>query len=662
MPFRHPTEVHPDGDECQWCDKGFEHWEGPRTGYEFTFTVQEIAGVLLSVGRGTTLRETASQMRQGAYRPRTFTRKRRFMKGGYSREARTITAYLDAFAPVILDAKLPKVWPDVVAIDSLPLRKRRLVMGEIVSVNAGEIMAAVDHFVRPSRPILSRVCGGKDGESWIDFLSSLPGQPRWVVADRGSEIEYAVRRCWPDAILYRCDEHLRRNARDWALEDGIDKWRKTKDAPHDLVMVKEDANDSRAWPPPRRRYFELHPVWRAILMCLRSPADWASFKAVVEEEVPPQKTNLRRWIADNEDLVLHQCELRRHNPDRPSSTGQAEAFLGIVRAAFLGRAGRFTNAARLDKVLGLMVLNRAAQARRATYQGLLRSHFLAHEGKSGVTNWRIWLDTKGATSLDRLMLEADLRTAVRTVDDASAHRQERQEAAIAADADAQLAAGRPLRRGRKRRPDETPRGTYFSVKGKMVADTDVGAEWHPTANGDRDPRTVRASSHVEAMWLCREHESLGHLHEWSAPIVQRTTHHTGCPWHLNRRVCSGNSLRATHPEIVEEWHPTLNGDLTPDEVFSGSPDEVWWVCRTDATHPAFHQRVSSRTRQFAGCPECAKEERRAAGRAKDAARQRRTRDLAKQARKAGISPARSGDASSAGASEPTGEHLLRIRR
>lgn len=327
MPLRHPTERHPDGGECQFCDKGYEPWEGPRVGHKFTFSVQEIADVLLSVGQGNALRETAWVLRHGAYRPRTFTRKHAFTRGTISREARTVTAYLDAFAPVILDAHTSVEWPEAVAIDSLPLRRRGMRRGEVVSLNAGEVMAAVDHAARPSRPILARVRGGKDAESWLDVLVSKTGQPRWVVADGGPEIEYAVGQAWPDAILYRCDEHLRRNARKWALEDGIGKWRKTAGAPPDMVMVKEEESEADTWPPKRHRYFELHPVYAAILTCLGSPAQWAHLKAVVEAEVPESKVGLRNWIADNEALVLQQCQMRQRHPGMPISTGQAEAFL-----------------------------------------------------------------------------------------------------------------------------------------------------------------------------------------------------------------------------------------------------------------------------------------------------------------------------------------------
>ena len=31
------------------------------------------------------------------------------------------------------------------------------------------------------------------------------------------------------------------------------------------------------------------------------------------------------------------------------------------------------------------------------------------------------------------------------------------------------------------------------------------------------------------------------------------------------------SLAETHPEVAKQWHPTLNGDLMPEDFSYGSP-------------------------------------------------------------------------------------------
>jgi hypothetical protein len=48
------------------------------------------------------------------------------------------------------------------------------------------------------------------------------------------------------------------------------------------------------------------------------------------------------------------------------------------------------------------------------------------------------------------------------------------------------------------------------------------------------------------------------------------------------------------PEIASEWHPTLNGDLTPDHVTAGSGKVAWWICPSNPDH-AYQARIAHRT-------------------------------------------------------------------
>ena len=40
----------------------------------------------------------------------------------------------------------------------------------------------------------------------------------------------------------------------------------------------------------------------------------------------------------------------------------------------------------------------------------------------------------------------------------------------------------------------------------------------------------------------------------------------------------GTSLKDIFPEIAKQWHPTKNGDLTPDMVSKSSSTKYWWIC------------------------------------------------------------------------------------
>jgi len=56
----------------------------------------------------------------------------------------------------------------------------------------------------------------------------------------------------------------------------------------------------------------------------------------------------------------------------------------------------------------------------------------------------------------------------------------------------------------------------------------------------------------------------------------------------------------THPEIAKQWHPTLNGELRPDEITSGSGRKVWWLCSQGHSH----QDSPNHKKAGRGCPVC----------------------------------------------------------
>ena len=39
-------------------------------------------------------------------------------------------------------------------------------------------------------------------------------------------------------------------------------------------------------------------------------------------------------------------------------------------------------------------------------------------------------------------------------------------------------------------------------------------------------------------------------------------------------ITKENCIATTHPQIAAQWHPTLNGELTPNDVREGSTDRV----------------------------------------------------------------------------------------
>ena len=123
----------------------------------------------------------------------------------------------------------------------------------------------------------------------------------------------------------------------------------------------------------------------------------------------------------------------------------------------------------------------------------------------------------------------------------------------------------------------------------------IASQWHPTKNGDLTPDQIPCYSPMTAWWRCEKG------HEWEARISSRTYYDQKCPYCAGKRVLPHfNDIATTHPRIASQWHPTKNGDLTPEDVSHGSNQKVWWL--GECGHE-WEAKVSQRT---AGgeCPEC----------------------------------------------------------
>ena len=87
--------------------------------------------------------------------------------------------------------------------------------------------------------------------------------------------------------------------------------------------------------------------------------------------------------------------------------------------------------------------------------------------------------------------------------------------------------------------------------------------------------------------------------------MDRTRGTNGCPYCGNKKVLAGfNDLASIEPEIAAEWHPELNGALTPEMVTAGSNRKVWWLCpEGHVWRTAISNRTNAKKRT--GCPVCA---------------------------------------------------------
>ena len=55
------------------------------------------------------------------------------------------------------------------------------------------------------------------------------------------------------------------------------------------------------------------------------------------------------------------------------------------------------------------------------------------------------------------------------------------------------------------------------------------------------------------------------------------------------------------PHLVKEWHPTKNGELTPNNLTRGSNKKVWWLC---SKGHSYERAPNTRTSHGTGCPYC----------------------------------------------------------
>ena len=126
----------------------------------------------------------------------------------------------------------------------------------------------------------------------------------------------------------------------------------------------------------------------------------------------------------------------------------------------------------------------------------------------------------------------------------------------------------------------------------------LAAQWHPDKNGALRPENVSPNSNRKVWWLC----PLGHA--WKATVTSRSRAGAGCPFCAGRKVWPGfNDLETVEPKVAAQWHPTLNGQLTPRMVTAGSRRKVWWQCPEGHVWKAVvYSRAGKRK---CGCPVCA---------------------------------------------------------
>lgn len=124
---------------------------------------------------------------------------------------------------------------------------------------------------------------------------------------------------------------------------------------------------------------------------------------------------------------------------------------------------------------------------------------------------------------------------------------------------------------------------------------EIAKDWHPTKNGDLKPSDVSYGSKKRVWWECPNG------HEYDMQIDKRTLRGSNCPICSGHRTVKGiNDFATVYPEMAKEWHPTKNGDKTPDMFSSKNGYRAWWMCKYGHEwQQTIHVRSTG-----TGCPYC----------------------------------------------------------
>lgn len=123
-------------------------------------------------------------------------------------------------------------------------------------------------------------------------------------------------------------------------------------------------------------------------------------------------------------------------------------------------------------------------------------------------------------------------------------------------------------------------------------------EWDAKRNDGVFPYELSYGSNRRVWWRC----AAGPDHIWQARVASRVRG-SGCPCCANLKVSVTNSLATLFPELATEWHPRLNGKLTPHHVVGTTLREVWWKCNRGPDHE-WRAAVRARSVKGNGCLAC----------------------------------------------------------
>ena len=122
--------------------------------------------------------------------------------------------------------------------------------------------------------------------------------------------------------------------------------------------------------------------------------------------------------------------------------------------------------------------------------------------------------------------------------------------------------------------------------------------WHPTKNNEVNPNDLAPMSKTKVWWICKNNPA----HEWEVRVSNRVLG-SQCPYCVQKKISSEESLATVSPELGKELHPYRNGSLTAHNIHIMRVTKVWWICLKDRKH-RWMDTVKSRLFDKNSCPFC----------------------------------------------------------
>jgi hypothetical protein len=126
----------------------------------------------------------------------------------------------------------------------------------------------------------------------------------------------------------------------------------------------------------------------------------------------------------------------------------------------------------------------------------------------------------------------------------------------------------------------------------------MAAELHPTKNRKWNAHNLVAGTTRKLWWQCTV---VACGHQWQSTGSHRVAG-LGCPACSNKVVTVNNNMKATHPDLAREFHPTKNGK-TARWFIAGTTKRLWWRCANKTCRHEWQAAGADRVRGT-GCPRC----------------------------------------------------------